>query len=811
MASETGTLNVTRDSLMALSAGADSYRFLSVALAVLEQAAEDAELLIQVVRHYAMLGLGGPALEVAGMLPETVRRELEASGAIRKLEVMPTGHVPWTRLARRFEANLEVLTRRFPELERLARDWACGQSGLELYQCRDGNYQVCTRNERGQRTWVPKLLDHKGDAERAPIPGLSVSLTPPPYLLEGVGLGGYFPKLIERTRNCFLNYSPAVYILEPNPLALAVALHVYDWRELLADPRVFVWAGEDCGERFVAALSDAPELPIPREHVKLLGWGPKLDPPPPVLTDRIRFRRDTRCQALKAEVDAMYAGCDAAYWARRYVSAGRPGEPDGDPLRVCLLVGRHTTYLKYCIRDLAAAFETRGIKTTILTEEADFTSLAAETCLKRIRSFRPDLFLIIDHFRHEYKGAIPANLPFVGWVQDQLPHLYDRKCGESLGPLDFFITPNGLGSLGAYGYPEGQGFTWIAGTDAREYSNEPMPEETLDRHRCDFSYVSHQSGLPESLRDEWRKGAGKSEVCVRLVDCIYEVLAGSLQRDARTAFANRDWLLETIEDEFGIAPPSEEVRHRLLHFYIYPLAELMFRQSTLEWVADFCDRTGRVLHLYGNGWDEHPRFSAYARGPARNGEQLRAIYQASRVNLQIIGTGAVHQRLLDGLAAGGFFLLRYSPSDTMREPGLRLLHAVRRAGLQPGKEYRCDEVPEAGEAWRGLRNHMGAPLTRDRFTLPRHGIDRLAELEINAGRQLAGVAFDCYADVSFGTREEFEALASRYLSNPAERAALAASMRAVVIDTFTYGGLVDRLIPFIRERLAATAGKIPPG
>ena len=40
-----------------------------------------------------------------------------------------------------------------------------------------------------------------------------------------------------------------MYIVEPSPVALAIALHIHDWRDLLRDPRVKFFIGEGASER----------------------------------------------------------------------------------------------------------------------------------------------------------------------------------------------------------------------------------------------------------------------------------------------------------------------------------------------------------------------------------------------------------------------------------------------------------------------------------------------------------------------------------------------------------------------------------
>lgn len=806
---DNGIFKLTREQLMTLAAGQDSYRFLALALLALPQLPGDVDLRLQVIRHLAALGLIGPAIEFAVGLPAPVVEQLRAAGVLRQLEAVPSGRVPWERLRDQYESNLRVLLTRFPAAGQAAREWDEHHRRLELYQCRDGNWQLASLDAEGRRVWLPRLLDHKAESERAEIAGLADALMPAPYLVKGLGLGWYFARLVRETLHRFLNYSSAIYLLVPSPLELAVALHLHDWRELLGEPRVHIFVGADCGEQFVNGLVSDPELPLPRQNVSVLSIaaGPEVDPG--ALVERVAEQLGKRYQAVSADVERLYASHDAAAWARRYAV-----DDPGEPLRVCFLVSRHTTYLKYCIRDLAAAFESRGLRTQVLTEREDHTQLALTTCLETALRFRPDLFFVIDHFRYEYQRLIPAHVPYVGWIQDQLPHLYSRTCGESLGPLDFFIAPDPSAFVHRYGYPASQGLAWTMATDDKTYSDLALPEEELSPHRCDFSYVSNQSRLPADFHDERRKQFASDPATLRLVDLSYEALLQAFRERPDTARLSVRFMLEAIERERKPGRVCEENRQAILRFHLDPLAELMFRQNTLEWVADYCDRTGRRLHLYGKGWEDHPRLAAYARGVADNGRPLRAIYQASAVNLQIIGTGAIHQRLLDGLAAGGFFLIRFTPPDTALATVKRYLAALRRYRPATDADHEASAMPELAEALWELHRFMGHDARATLFRIDPEDNTMLESLEADGFRRLAGAMFPQYGEVSFASAEEFARCADRFLADAEARRTIARAMRGVVVEHYSYGMLVDRLLAFVRRRLreqAEPSVRVSPG
>lgn len=789
-------VTLTRDDLLRVGRTADSYRFLAMAVPALAQVPDDAELRLSIFRHYANLGLIGPALQVAGGLPSELLALPDIVGAIASLEKVPTGRVAWSRLRDGFKTNLAVLVERFPQLGMIEAVWQETRRLLELYQCRDGSYQIGCRSPAGEVVWLAPVMNGKADAERFELPRDEAVLLPGPLLFEGVGFGWHLDRAARTYRNVFLNYSPALYVVEPDLSALAAVLHLHDWRELLSDPRVYVFGGSGWAEQMRGAFGGEERLPLPAHVIRVPRWGVPCVPAVADVIDEIGQSRVAELTALAGEVEPIYRPRDAAFWARRYREAN-----ESDPLRVMLVTSRYTTYLQYCIRDLARAFEAHGCRTRTVIEDADHQKLSAITYQRLVREFQPDLLFMIDHFRHEYGGSLPANVPYVGWIQDVLPNLYSQQAGQSLGPLDFYIACDVAPFVHRYGYPASQGLTWTTATDDRLYSAAPLSEEELAPYRCDFSYVSNQSRPPRAFYDDRRARLGHDVDTIRYADAVFDAVCERFERDPRTAAASPVFLYEKIKQEQGLKPSSPQADEVLRQQVFFPLVELIFRQQALTWIADYCDRTGRTLHIYGNGWDRHPRFAQYARGFAENGAVLRAIYQASDVNLQIIATGAIHQRLLDGLAAGGFFLLRYAPGDMMHHPIRHYLEAIEKHAPEYDRDYDAAEVPELAaaieERWLLQGEHRRCERVR-----VRPGVLQADQAAAASGfRKVAGAVFPEYSQVVFADRAECEALADRYLGDPEARRAVADAMRSQVVGRFGYGALVRDLLKLMQAQL----------
>jgi hypothetical protein len=83
------------------------------------------------------------------------------------------------------------------------------------------------------------------------------------------------------------------------------------------------------------------------------------------------------------------------------------------------------------------------------------------------------------------------------------------------------------------------------------------------------------------------------------------------------------------------------------------------RTEPVRWLKE----AGVPLALYGRGWDRLPEFAAHARGEAWYGRELALAYQRSKVVLQVNANTNCHQRVFEGLAAGGFVVAKANPND----------------------------------------------------------------------------------------------------------------------------------------------------
>ncbi|MEM9883982.1 MAG: hypothetical protein AAF800_13805, partial [Planctomycetota bacterium] len=429
-----------------------------------------------------------------------------------------------------------------------------------------------------------------------------------------------------------------VYLVATEPHLLTACLMLHDWSASdgpIADPRFHWFVGPGAGRAFADLIHAEPMRVIPQVNLGRESYRAAMA----TLLDRCHAAVAKKMQRWSAEIDRHYTGFEP-----RALTVGLPTRP-----RALLITSRFTTVLKHSTADCAAAFAKLGWRTLTLIEPTDCHRTTEAAIRRAIATFKPDLVFAIDHLRGHCRTAIPAELPYLCWVQDQLPKLTSRAAGASVGPRDFVLTMVGPTYVGRWGYPARQI------VEMPKLTRPPVRPESWDTDGDDLVYVSNASHRVEDLLD-------------RLEDPTVHAIGRRIVEAYR-----RGDTLPTLADVGRVVDAEcRRLGHRLspderalvVNRLTHPLNDTLYRQQALRWIAEAADDLGLSLALHGHGWEDHPEFARFARGPVAYGPDLEALTRRSRINLQIIPSFCLHQRLLDGLVAGGFFLVRHHPSDT---------------------------------------------------------------------------------------------------------------------------------------------------
>ena len=775
-----------------LRAGRD-YEFLTMAQPYLDVRPEDAYVRLMASRSYLKLGLVPAARELLDRVPPAIALPPEFEAVRAALADLPGGPIPWRTHKERFDANLGALTKRGIDVSAIREAWGRHESDYQLFRDEKGAEQVRERDAAGRWDWFPTLCDHAvADAARALPDGISANM-PGPYAFEGLGLGGYFERIYRATVDTFLGFSCALLVVEPRLARFAALLHLRDWEALLSDERVMLFVGEGCMEAFRAAWDNDFDLPWP-QLVMTTGTVP-ADATPRV-ADVVEAAANARENAVRESMQDLgrrYAHRTPQFWAKRFAAAL---DGSGEPLRILTAVSTHTTFLQHSIRDTKRAFESLGHKCVVLTDDTPYGITGPLTFHNAIRELDPDLFFILDHLRSALETAVPKNLPILTWDQDQLPHVLTRENLQRIAPHDFLAGCSKSRCV-AMGCNPAQLLNARVPTCPEQFGGDALSESEQNQYACDVSFVSHASQTPREFHDQECE-AYQHPTMTKLLGELFSLLPPMLEQNPVADHHVMTAVLAEAMQRCRLSGLDDEVVRRLRNWYLWRLGDRLFRHQALEWVADWARRTGRSFRIYGRGWEKHPTLSDFAAGPARNGRELLCIYRASRINLQLMPAGFIHQRSLDGLAGGGFFLSRTVPDD-LRGKTLRKLDA-RICELKI-----CNTGELLGHKDDSLRtllaSYVGEWLERgDHYTF-----DLLTNIHISAELLQPDEAFTDFEEILFDSAERFAEVADHFLTVDAHRREVADRMRQVVIERFSYRSTVDQFLQAMSSYLQTAA------
>ncbi len=796
------TQSLTLDGLLQMGRSGDVVRFIDVASTAAVRGIPHDELRVMLIRRLAELGLLHRAADVANGLSGPVKASPDFATLRQSLRQPGSdGLRPWDTLRSRYEANLDVLLRRYGWADAMHAAWLAEQRHLELHVTKDGRQQVFDRRSGWRPVFGNLVPQPSADVFAKQIKDHII----PAFVIDGIGLGFHLPWVHEATSRAFLGATALIYQVERSFVGMAVALHLNDWRGLITDARVRLCCGPDAYEHFAEWVANDTTNHAPQGIVTAPGWETADGQTVHEWIEKASQELEDRRVALHAEASETYAGRDRAWWHRRFTEA----LSGGPPLRVLGVTCRFSTVLQYSMRDALNAFAANGCETRLVMEPDNHSRITPLTLLSTIREFEPDLLIVIDHLRERQRPGLIDNLPLVTWIQDRLPWLFTAEAGASMGPLDFCMGYSRPELVRRFGYPANQFMPCLMATDPAAL----LPPEAKGKNLaaleaidppdpalcCDVAFATNRGRSAEDIHEDSRK---RCEPQLQpLVDAVYEEVLARLHRGELNGGLDFGRMLLLMGRERGMEL-SPDQRETIGSDYVWPLVDHLIRRQTIQWAAAWAESTGGRFSLYGHGWDTHPEFARYARGFIEHGPQLGRAIRAAKVNLHAGCNNALHQRVLDGLAAGGFFLIRRHYGDVFFRVMLDLYAYVREQGFEPGAKVRLEDFPSplrerliATKRMRGVALTEYEPLLQINFDSMQKLWEQREKAE-NASR-----LWPDFDRVTFDSADEFSARMREFLTDEGARRSVAFEMREAVLREMSHDVLMKQLLHWLRETL----------
>lgn len=572
----------------------------------------------------------------------------------------------------------------------------------------------------------------------------------------------------------------AVYIIDPDIEAVIRALTLIDFTSPegpFRSPRFLWFLGSDWQERLSTALISDPFLVSPSI---VLRNGIQA----PVIAQAItRINEQVAAEENKLWLQAQhhYAG-----HTRESLTALLSGDKAPRAPRALFLTSRFTTVLQYSIRDTADALGRMGWQTRVLIEPIEYRAVTTLAIRRALVEFKPDMVFSIDHLRDAPGRLFPEELPFFCWIQDDLPHLTSAEAARSIGRRDFVLTCAEDHYSQMLGYPRRQCI------HLEKLTRLPLLPKNWRSDGDDLIFVSNASALPAKLADQLvNESAGNPALADRLKLCCRRLMDRYASGEWVSTMQQMGSLFDSVEHEIGGAPLPTQARTHVVLQLFNGLNNALYRQQALSWFADESARRGLSLAIYGNGWKDNPRFAPHARGPIAYGEALEEVTRRSRINLQIVPFSCLHQRLLDGWAAGGFFLVRAHDVEMLWFEWADILDRLVPAEIRSVVEARAALDNSQRARFDALHDRIAKEV----------GAGNMAEDLVRSFRELRDeqgattlVKPPRLDDVLFTFRADVGRLLDRFIDNEPLRREIMTEQRRFIEQSFTYEAGMRRVL-----------------
>jgi hypothetical protein len=306
--------------------------------------------------------------------------------------------------------------------------------------------------------------------------------------------------------------------------------------------------------------------------------------------------------------------------------------------RIAIMMPRDTAFYRQLAAQMGRGFQQAGW--TVVTGHA---LLTGSDLARFFEAFRPDVLFEMNRPRREIP-ELPRHVRHVAWIVDTNGRSNDYFSGSE---ITYYWGANWLAgrsdSLGGFA-------AWLPpGTCPEDYSH------GVSGQIRDFAYVGHMP-RPWTMEEKDRVVAhGRRHV--RFGDLLDE-LGRQLHSTDLSGFSNDDYL--AMAESVIVSLGGEEIE--LDEPLRYDMGCRVVRQHTRHTLASLALASSSSVALYGSeGWLEWSEFKAFYQGFLTQADQLREVYQGSRINLHD-GVG-IHFRSMDCMGAGGLLFYLGSPDD----------------------------------------------------------------------------------------------------------------------------------------------------
>lgn len=479
-----------------------------------------------------------------------------------------------------------------------------------------------------------------------------------PLLLCGLSDGYFFDALTQRPREHAGGKVSALFLVEPEPELLLANLALHDFsakRGPIAGGWVEWFVGPDWHDQLVSHMQDQWMLPVPGLVLGRKDLHPQLKQALTLVKD---FRKQSagqqRAEALKhgvytrREELVRHLRADAGRAPRVLLIAPRFGEtPDGAEAQI------------------TAGFEQLGWEVHPLHETAAHHRLTPLPVWNALGDIKPDLVFVIGERWADRRDVIDPRIPVVRWLLDEHSDKVSTADRATLSLRDFVLAQASPLTGGLKGYPDRQvlpmpGVVTITGN--LQHTSHADPDSSIGP---DLLFIGDGAGDPRTMLADITQRLTNPQIS-QLAELTGEQMLDDYAQGKH--YATRwdiDQLARQLTPQVRGLKMSEKLYRQLAHILFAPFNEALYRQQALGWALDLADELDLTLAIHGKGWRKLDRFKHVAHAAPSTAHRRDQLTAQAKINLHLAPGFCLDTRLMQGLAAGGFFLVRRHPADAL--------------------------------------------------------------------------------------------------------------------------------------------------
>jgi len=556
-------------------------------------------------------------------------------------------------------ANLSALRGRDEVLADSIATMAIGDRA-EIVVARDGSVTFRVRRSDGRYHWlgyssVP-LIAARGNLQRTSIGSGNLAM-------NGIGNGASGQFILQE-----MAPYQSLIVIESNPLNLNLVMRLRDFTGYLRRGQLVLLLGDDPVKLLEDFFATHPGYsPIS----KTTTWAWLSDQENQLFAQQVTCAMERVIQNAAAAVDELWSRQQKRDQERPLTETLKQfclsGESDIQKLRAANCTKAYTLTDYRTSRDVLSGLAQLGASTDWMApDRPDVVSHYWQ--LSRLDRLAPHLIILVDTLRRDISAFLPSSAVCVTILREPPETIMNPQSqpAERIGPNDFIFYTHSdeYEKLRRASLPEERLVCLPPAVNEELFAPVELDSDDMVRYGADVVLVGNRQSLDPQ----------RYQIELSTHQKLWHTIIEEIQRspgDYHCGMA-REYL--TRAQRCGVELREDD----MVELYTRLIQEYLGEAALQDIYCDSLDKAGFNLRIWGwsqlpgqhgrglSHWQQSP-VGHLTAGTVSNGPELNKLYNGGKIFLHISGRGRPDSYLLDGIAAGAFFLVKSHPRDSQAD------------------------------------------------------------------------------------------------------------------------------------------------